>query len=140
MTSEIRLIKLSPTVRYAIQGMGAIARLPAGNFILVDKIAGFRHLPSNYLAKIFQRLAHRGLLHSRRGPGGGYSLAKKPERVRLLDIVRAVEEPVAPGHQCLLGFCSNGKVGRCVAHKHVVQADKKLKTMLGRLTLADLGN
>ena len=59
-------------------------------------------LPQGYLAKIFQRLARPHLVFSRRGPQGGYVLAREREKISLLDIIEAIDGPVVIG-QCELG-------------------------------------
>lgn len=55
-----------------------------------------------HLAKVLGRLARAGLVVGRRGPGGGYVLARPAEEVRLLDLLQAVEGP-AQSSPCLLG-------------------------------------
>jgi len=48
------------------------------------------------LEQLFSKLRRAGLVRSVRGPGGGYFLAKDPEEITIDDILRAVEEPLAP--------------------------------------------
>jgi Rrf2 family iron-sulfur cluster assembly transcriptional regulator len=48
------------------------------------------------LEQLFSKLRRAGLVRSVRGPGGGYFLAKAPQRITIADILRAVEEPLAP--------------------------------------------
>jgi Rrf2 family protein len=48
-------------------------------------------VPRKYVLKALQRLADAGVLHSRRGPGGGYALARPAGQVTLLDVVRAID-------------------------------------------------
>ena len=99
---EIRLSKLSPSAKYALKGMTYLAAHSKENFCLVEDVAQSEKLPRNFLSKIFQQLAHRGILISRRGPGGGYYLAKPAYQLHLLEIVEAVEEPRKDDKQCLL--------------------------------------
>jgi Rrf2 family protein len=54
-------------------------------------LAEFFDLPEAYLAKHLQRLSGAGLVSARRGPGGGYALAREPQDITLVDLVRAVE-------------------------------------------------
>src|ERR1019366_7496689 len=48
-------------------------------------------VPKSFLAKIFQSLARSGFVHSHRGAGGGFSLAKPPVEINLLQIFQCVE-------------------------------------------------
>jgi Rrf2 family protein len=54
------------------------------------------------LAKVMQRLAKAGLVRSRRGPKGGFSLAADPDQTTLLEVYEAAEGPLEMNH-CLLG-------------------------------------
>ena len=50
-----------------------------------------------YLEQIFQRLRRAGLVQSKRGPGGGYTLARAPEEISLREIIEALEGPLSEG-------------------------------------------
>src|SRR5690242_9418500 len=89
---NLALLQLPPPTRYALCGLVCLARQSAGHYALVEEVAAAAKLPKHFLAKIFQQLAHQGLLLSRRGPGGGYALAKAPESVSLLSILSALEQ------------------------------------------------
>jgi Rrf2 family protein len=55
------------------------------------RLAAYHDLPAAYMAKHLQALARAGLVESARGPGGGYSLARPPAAITLLDIAEAIE-------------------------------------------------
>jgi Rrf2 family protein len=61
----------------------------------VRDIADRQRIPLRFLEQIFQELKRAGLVESKRGPRGGFRLARSPEEVRLGDVIRAVEGPVA---------------------------------------------
>ena len=50
----------------------------------------------NYLEQIFNQLRKAGLVKSRRGPGGGFLLARRSKEIRIIDIVKALKVPIAP--------------------------------------------
>ena len=54
-------------------------------------IAAKAKVPSAYLAKVLQSMRRGGLIHSRRGVGGGVTLAKPAAKITLLDVIDAVE-------------------------------------------------
>jgi Rrf2 family protein len=55
------------------------------------QIAAKTKVPSAYLAKVLQSMRRAGLIHSRRGVGGGVTLAHEPKHIRLLEVIDAVE-------------------------------------------------
>ena len=57
----------------------------------VNEIAKAMHIPKSFLAKILQRLVKAGIVISGRGISGGFSLAKKPENISILDVVKAIQ-------------------------------------------------
>jgi len=91
----------------AIRGLAYLADAQDQAPLDVKEIAGGLGMPQGYLAKIFQTLSKNHLAYSRRGPKGGYVLARKPEAISLLDIIEAVDGPVLssqcifpPGEHC----------------------------------------
>lgn len=135
---EIGLIRFPSTVRYAVSGMAYLALQPEGKYCREDEAAQAKKLPKNFLAKIFQRLARKGLLHSQRGPKGGYSLARPAERISLAEIVETVQEPVLGPGRCLLGLEGFETGSPCSIHGAVLQANGALKAVLEETSLADL--
>jgi Rrf2 family protein len=53
-------------------------------------------MPVKFLEQILLSLRHAGLLRSKRGVGGGYALAKPPAEISVLDVIQALDGPVAP--------------------------------------------
>lgn len=115
---------LSPASRHALLGMRALARSGREGFQLVENCARRAKLPAGSLAKVFQRLASRGLLVSQRGPGGGYALSRPAAKISLADIVGAVRDIVPGGNPCLLGNRTCGEGGFCPVHDVVIHADR----------------
>ena len=67
-----------------------------GSFSATD-LAEFYGLPHEALAKILQRLATAGLLQSRHGIKGGYTLARNPRHISIFDVIKASEGPSRGG-------------------------------------------
>lgn len=87
----LRGVRFSLKVRYAIYGVFDLA-YNAGEEPVQSRVVSERQgIPIRYLEQIFQLLRRAGLLMSKRGPGGGYALARAPEDILLRDIVEAVE-------------------------------------------------
>ena len=92
-------MRFSLQVQYAICGLFDIAYNGDGAPVQIRVISERQGVPTRYLEQIFQRLRRAGLVTSKRGPGGGYTLALPPAEIDLRAIVEAVEGPldVAPG-------------------------------------------
>lgn len=87
-------MRLSLQVQYAICGVFDLAYNGDGQPIQVRAIGERQTIPPRYLEQIFQRLRRAKLVQSKRGPGGGYALARPPAEITLRDIVEAVEGPL----------------------------------------------
>lgn len=88
--------------------MAELARLyGSGDLAQIEHLARTEAVPANFLAQILLKLRDHGLITSRRGNHGGYTLARAPEEISLHDILVAVEG------QCLhLSGNFEGKSGR----------------------------
>ena len=83
-------------IEYALRAMIYLADRPSG-VARGTEIAKHEHIPKYYLEKVIRDLMRRGLVHARRGPGGGYQLARKADTVTFRDIIEAVEGPTTLG-------------------------------------------
>jgi Rrf2 family iron-sulfur cluster assembly transcriptional regulator len=88
-------MRLSLQIHYAICGSFDLAYNGAGEPVAVGVISERQAIPARYLEQIFQRLRRAGLVRSKRGPGGGYSLARPADEINLRQIVEAVEGSIA---------------------------------------------
>jgi len=81
----------SKPCEYAIRALSYLAQ-PNGHHVAQGReIARAEKLPAPVLGKILQELVRKGLLDSRRGPGGGFRLARRPELITLRDVVAAID-------------------------------------------------
>lgn len=108
-------MKLSLKVEYACQVLSQLARTYGRSEMPhIDDLANAENIPSNYLVQILNELRNNGLIISRRGKQGGYSLARGPKEITLYDIVCAVDGEI-------LGFSSHGKGASAARVKAVWQ-------------------
>jgi len=85
-------VKISVKVDYACRVMAELARLHgSGTLAQIEHLAQTEAVPANFLAQILGKLRTHGLIVSRRGNQGGYTLARAPEEISLHDILMAVE-------------------------------------------------
>ncbi|MEV0201544.1 Rrf2 family transcriptional regulator [Nonomuraea sp. NPDC050691] len=64
--------------------------------VSIRRLAAWFDLPQEYLKKRLQALARAGILASAPGARGGFSLARPPERITLMDVVTAMQGPLEP--------------------------------------------
>jgi Rrf2 family protein len=86
-------MRFSLQAQYAISGLFDLAYNGRGEPIQVRVIGERQSIPTRYLEQIFQRLRRSNLVTGKRGPGGGYVLARPPADISLREIVEAVEGP-----------------------------------------------
>ena len=135
--SDLGLL-LSAPARYALSGMLQLALRPEGQFSLSEEIAASAKLPKDFLAKIFQKLTHGGLLRSKRGPSGGYALARSADKISLRDVVRCVGTSDLRETHCFLEERGCDPTHPCAIHESVVQATMILQSALQKMSLEDL--
>lgn len=87
-------MRLSNKGRYAVRALFDIAYFNEGQATQAKDIAERQGIPPRFLEQIFQDLKRAGIVVSKRGPQGGYSLAGEPDTVRLGDVIRALEGPL----------------------------------------------
>lgn len=84
-------MKLSRESRHAIVGLAVLAGKPMGTVTEVAQVAEEADLPAAFLAKIFHKLTHDGILTSFRGRERGYALARPPSEIMIREILEAID-------------------------------------------------
>jgi len=87
---------LSNKGKYGLKAMTHLAGMPPGRPALVAEIAAQNNTPKKFLDAILGELRNAGLVHSRKGRGGGYALAVSPSKIMIGQIIRALDGPLAP--------------------------------------------
>ena len=87
-------MRFSLQVQYAICALFDLAYNGHDEPLQVRIISERQEIPLRYLEQIFQRLRRAGLVASKRGPGGGYALARPASDVSLREVIEAVEGPL----------------------------------------------
>lgn len=100
------------------------------------EIAQATKSPPGYVSKILKQLASAGVVHSQRGPSGGFSLAKDPKRLSILDIIKVVDR-FERIKECPLGLPEHGK-SLCRLHKRLDDALGMIEKVLAESTIADM--
>lgn len=93
-------------------------------------------ISTNHLMKVVNHLSQAGLICATRGRGGGLSLAKKPEEIRVGDVIRQMEEDLAIVECRATGQCRISAA--CRLRGIIAEAAGAFLGVLDRYTLADL--
>lgn len=134
-------MKLSTKTRYGVRALFDMAYHAGTLPVQIKDISRRQAISPRYLEQIFQELKKAGLLRSRRGPQGGYNLARKPEEITLGQIVNATE-----GRTSLVD-CTDEKRGRkkncdfdnlCVTQGVWREAARRLDDYFASVSLKDL--
>lgn len=92
-------MKLSTKGRYAMVALADMALQPDGTLVTLGDISRRQDISLPYLEQLFVKLRRADLVESVRGPGGGYRLAHPPSRIRVVDVLAAVDENVDAMHK-----------------------------------------
>jgi Rrf2 family protein len=126
---------ISPTAEYALRAIVAIAQ-SNGDATITPHIAELTKVPAGYLSKVLQTLRRAGLVESRRGLGGGFTLARPASDMTVLEVVNAVD-PIQRIHHCPLGIESHG-ASLCPLHERLDEAMAEVERSFAATTIAEL--
>jgi Rrf2 family protein len=84
-------MKMGQGVEWALHSCVNMSWTPVGEAVSSARLASFYKLPAAYLNKQLQALVRAGILASVSGPRGGFQLARRPDRISVLDVVLAIE-------------------------------------------------
>lgn len=131
----------SKTTEYAIRALAFMATSPEGTLVRAHEISQKTSVPYAYIAKTFQVLVGMEILESRRGPDGGFSLRRKPSEIRLIDIMKALDDTrQSPLSKCVMGLEICGEANPCPLHSAWAAAKKRIMEQLEKNTLLDMAD
>jgi len=131
-------MRLSKKTEYAFRALIYAARFPEGTTFQIRDLAEKNGIPKKFLELILLELKNAGILSSRRGVGGGYLLARRPETIRTVSIVEVFEGPVV-AVEPEKGPARAGRTESSPAVARLVsEASVAMAAVLSRWTLSDL--
>ncbi len=119
----------SKKCEYGLQAVLYLAAQHSGEVIPADEIAKKLNIPKEFVSKILQSLTESGIVDSRKGKSGGFFLAKAPSRIRLIDIVAAIDG-LGMFNNCVLGFPHCSPDNPCPLHSKWGELRTKAYNML----------
>lgn len=115
---------------------GVILAVNPDKFLSTKEISSKLKVSAAHMSKVLQRLVKTGIVKSIRGPAGGFVLAKKPDRITLLNIFEAIEGTLRLS-DCLFDG-KNCALGKCMLGNLIPKINKEVKEHLKNTALADL--
>jgi Rrf2 family protein len=127
---------MTRATNYALHALVNLARAGREQPVASHAVAKAEGLPDRFLLKILKPLVAARILHSVRGPNGGFRLARPPEKIALLEVIEVVEGPIRGQAQTV------GR-GEASAFDKRLEAEcdkvaKVIRGVLGRVSVKDL--
>jgi Rrf2 family cysteine metabolism transcriptional repressor len=120
----ISVLVITTKSPYAVRALAELARRGDATPVPIGEIARARDIPAQFLEGLFATLRRAGILQSQRGVKGGYSFARPPADVTVLEVVELLEGELGAD------AASNGAVW--------TEAVDAVKTVLAGTTIADV--
>ncbi len=121
---------------YAVKALICIARQDEGR-VSASELARDLKIPYPFLRKILQILNAKRIVKSVKGKGGGFILARPPERIFLMDLIKALQGPVKLA-ECVLNPSACAGVRTCPLRKKILKLQKSFVAEVKSITLASL--
>ena len=130
-------IIFSRRCEYALQAVLYLALKEEGEKTSIKELTNHIRIPSPFLAKILQDLAHTGLLKSGKGPRGGFALSKPAREITMFQIVEAMDG-TAFTNGCVLGFTECSTTAPCAMHDEWSDIRDRITTALQKKNIAEM--
>ena len=129
-------MRLTTKGRYAVTAMLDLALHNKEGPVSLADISQRQAISLSYLEQLFAKLRRACLVHSVRGPGGGYELDRKPRTIFIAEIIDAVNESVDTTKCRGAGDCQGGET--CLTHHLWEDLSDQIHGFLEGISLADL--
>lgn len=133
-------MQLSRKADYALRAVAYVSQLKKNELASIGRISKARGIPREFLAKILKELTRAGILVSFQGVTGGYRLSRVPREVSFLNVIEAMEGPVAV-NLCVDGnHCGCTQEKGCEIRSFFVRQQDQITKALKRQTFGNLNS
>lgn len=122
---------------YAVLAATHLARQGGDRPVMIEEICETESLPRSFLAKILQTLCRANLVRSQRGAHGGFRLARDPAEISVLDLIEAIEGPIAI-QRCLDEPVQCERSDLCALCDVFGEAQNRMTEVFANTTVSDL--
>jgi len=131
------MLKLTKKADYGLMAMKHLAEHALQGACSAKDVAESYGIPPEALAKILQRLARAGLLHSQAGMNGGYTLARDAREISAYEVIRAIDGPLfITACITVRGECDQTK--RCTIREPLRKVNESIEEVLKRIKIAEM--
>ncbi len=130
---------LSQTSEYAIRAVSCIAIQGEKWPVAAKDLSKTLSIPGHCLSKVLRRLVTAKILNASKGHNGGFTLARPAAKIKILDILAAVEAEV-PAKHCIFGWRICNSKDPCILHHRWSSVNEAFQTWARTTTLADIKN
>ena len=131
------MLKLTKKADYALMAMKDLAEHAHSGSRSANDVAVSYGIPPQVLAKILQRLARAGLLHSQHGINGGYTLARPATTISAFEVIQAIDGPLfITSCVTVRGEC--GQSDRCTIREPLRKVNQSIEDVLKRIKIAHM--
>jgi Rrf2 family iron-sulfur cluster assembly transcriptional regulator len=129
-------MRLTTKGRFAVTAMVDLATRGGRGPVTLAGISERQKISLSYLEQLFGKLRKNNVVASVRGPGGGYCLARPANKISMVDIILAVDEPLDATNCNAKGNCNDGKP--CLTHDLWFGLNQKIHEYLSGVNLQQL--
>jgi len=129
-------MRIARSTGYALLAACYIAKHQEQKIVMSQSISKEYDIPLEYLLKILQQLVRGNILRSKRGPRGGFSLARPPKKITMLQIIEAVDGPMV-SHMSLADLTRRARFS-IRADKAFDKALAQARTVFQKIKLSNL--
>ena len=129
-------MRLTTKGRFAVTAMVDLATNGGRGPVTLASISERQKISLSYLEQVFGKLRRNNLVESVRGPGGGYYLARIATKIKVVEVVLAVDEPLDATNCGGQGNCQDGKP--CITHDLWEGLNEKIHEYLESVNLQQL--
>jgi Rrf2 family protein len=133
------MLQLSKKVEYGLIALRHMAMNPRGQVFTAKEIAARYDIPYELLAKVLQKLSKSEIVSSTQGVHGGYTLAQKPNEVRVSRIIDTIEEEKPTIAECYAGGSEECSIfDACTIRRPLEKVQHNLNVLLENTTLEQI--
>lgn len=132
-------MRISKKAEYALRALVAMARQPRS--WAIQELSAQERIPIKFLEQILLSLRHAGMLASKRGVGGGYTLVRAPGEITLREVLRVLDGPLAPiacAAETPTEKCSCPDPHTCPVRLMMTDVRSEISALLEQRTIDDL--
>lgn len=130
-------MQLTRAADYSVRVMVYLASRPEKERALLPDLARAADAPQSFLSKVLQCLAHAGLISSRRGKAGGFSILPSGREATMREVIEAIDGPICL-NVCLTGGKDCERKNWCPAHPVWARAQRAMLDVLMSVTVSTL--